>query len=57
MAILFTPFWFIAPNIVFVFPIFQIWAYPIKAIPETRRAHKIKYIRFSYYLRVDSSDY
>jgi hypothetical protein len=57
MAILFTPFWFIAPKIVCVFPIFRIWAYPMKAIPEARRAHKIKYIRFSYYHRVDSSDY
>ena len=55
MAILFTPFSFIAPKIVFVFPIFRIWAYPIKAIPETRRAHKIKYLRFSYYHWVDSS--
>jgi hypothetical protein len=27
----------------------------MKAIPETRRAHKIKYLRFSYYHWVDSS--
>jgi hypothetical protein len=55
MAILLTPFWFIAPKIVFVFPIFRIWACPIKAIPETPSAHKIEYLCFSYYHWVDTS--
>jgi hypothetical protein len=27
----------------------------MKAIPETRRAHTIKYLRFSYYHWIDSS--
>jgi hypothetical protein len=30
------------------FPIFRFWAYPMKVIPETRRAHYIWYLDFDY---------
>ena len=30
----------------FGFPIFRLWAYPMKIIPETRRAHYVWYLRF-----------
>jgi hypothetical protein len=30
----------------FGFPIFSVWAYPMKIILETRRAHYIRYLRF-----------
>ena len=33
----------------FGFQIFRFWAYPMKVIPETRRAHSIWYLCFYYY--------
>ena len=35
---------------------FWVWADLMKVIPETRRAHRIWYVRFYYYHWVDTSD-
>ena len=53
----FTPFCFNAPNQLklFGFPIIRMWAYMMKVIRETRRAHSIWYLRFYFYSWVDTS--
>jgi len=44
------PLVYVLPNNLklFLFLIFWLWAYPERAIPETRSAHVVRYQRFHY---------
>ena len=46
LTVLFRPFIFHAMKTIklFGFPIFRLWAYPMRIIEETRRAHQILYV-------------